>query len=213
MTVASLRERKKDRTRRVLMETARRLFIEQSYEATTLEQIAAESEVAVATLQRYFDSKARLVLDPWYRSVEHLREMLRDSHRPEATVVFRHFMEAEVGRYRADAGAVGLGVGRLIHGVGELVAKRLALHQEMEDLLAEALSRDAGTNPSLDLYAQMFAATLIGTTRAAYKQWVDDGGKGDLGTLCLKVVDFVLEGFPDRRHWGAARRHPRQVPV
>jgi len=57
-----LRERKKARTRASLREHALRLFREQGYPATTVEQIAAAAEVSASTFFRYFPTKEDLVL-------------------------------------------------------------------------------------------------------------------------------------------------------
>jgi AcrR family transcriptional regulator len=57
-----LRERKKVRTRERIREVALRLFLEQGYEATTVQQVADAAEVSLSTLFRYFPTKARLVL-------------------------------------------------------------------------------------------------------------------------------------------------------
>ncbi|MFK0251583.1 TetR/AcrR family transcriptional regulator [Amycolatopsis azurea] len=57
-----LRERKKWRTRKALIETAYRLFERQGYDGTTIAEIAAAAEVSTATFFNHFATKEDLVL-------------------------------------------------------------------------------------------------------------------------------------------------------
>jgi AcrR family transcriptional regulator len=57
-----LRERKKAKTRQAIQEHAFRLFREQGYDQTTIEQIADAVEISPSTFFRYFPTKEDVVL-------------------------------------------------------------------------------------------------------------------------------------------------------
>lgn len=57
-----LRERKKQRTRATLINAAVQLCLEQGYEKTTVDQIAAAADVSSRTFSRYFATKDAVYL-------------------------------------------------------------------------------------------------------------------------------------------------------
>lgn len=57
-----LRERKKQRTRAVLVDAAVKLCVERGYGNTTVEQIAAAAEVSPRTFSRYFPTKDAVMM-------------------------------------------------------------------------------------------------------------------------------------------------------
>ena len=63
---SGLRERKKARTRATIQACALRLFREQGYDATTIEQIIEAADVSETTFFRYFPTKEDVALDEGY---------------------------------------------------------------------------------------------------------------------------------------------------
>ncbi len=60
--MASLRHRQKERRREAILRVAQSFFLAKGYDSTSIEEIAAEAEVSVPTLYRYFKSKTELLL-------------------------------------------------------------------------------------------------------------------------------------------------------
>src|SRR5438477_11483286 len=94
-----LRQRKQARTRAQIMEASQRLFAEQGYEHTTLEQICEVAEVSVPTLLAYFESKDRLALAGSYDQFEEFRQAIEDPERDQETLtIWRDRVEANAIR-------------------------------------------------------------------------------------------------------------------
>src|SRR5262245_16089466 len=72
-----LRERKKQRTRALLADTALRLFLERGFEAVTITEIAQAADVDAKTIYNYFPSKPDLV----FQRLEAFEQALLDAVR------------------------------------------------------------------------------------------------------------------------------------
>lgn len=192
----SLRDRKKEKLRRTVLEVSMRLFMAQGYERTTLEQVCDEAETSLRTLLRYFPTKEVLALGREYVALDKFREDL-DGLDPSVPVIefWRRGVSVFVGQIETQSYLARL---KLFDSVPAIEAKMLALQVAYEDLLAAAFSREAGLDPSTDLYGRLLAGMLISGNRAASRQWVASDGKLNLAKLRTSVVDWAIENFPGR---------------
>ncbi len=81
-----LRERKKQRTRSLISETARRLFAERGFEAVSVSEVAKEAEVSEATVFNYFPTKEDLVYEGLERFEEEMLQAVRERPTGESVV-------------------------------------------------------------------------------------------------------------------------------
>jgi AcrR family transcriptional regulator len=72
-----LRELKKARTRRLIADTAARLFAERGYERVAVSDVAREAEVAEQTVYNYFPTKEQLVTDREEQVQDRLCDLIR----------------------------------------------------------------------------------------------------------------------------------------
>ena len=77
MSSPGLRERKKERTRRLIADTAARLFAERGYEQVAVRDVAEEAEVAEQTVYNYFPTKEQLVTDLEQEVEDRLCDLIR----------------------------------------------------------------------------------------------------------------------------------------
>ena len=133
-----LRERKKERTRRHIADTAARLFAERSYEQVAVTDVARAAEVAEQTVYNYFPTKEHLVTDREGQIQDRLRELIRS--RPPGTTAataIRDFVLTTVADIRDTPPELWRGE------LGYLAAISPAVHRlalELTDRLAAALA-------------------------------------------------------------------------
>ncbi|NKQ55308.1 TetR family transcriptional regulator [Amycolatopsis sp. K13G38] len=167
-----LRERKKAKTRASIQDHALRLFIEQGYEATTVEQIAAAADVSQSTFFRYFPSKEETVafdrMDPVF-----LDAFVAQPAGLSPIAAIRASMREVLGTMSSEASELETARQRLVFTVPELRAR---LFEQMGDgvaMLNEAVARRVGRDPD-DFEVRMFSGAVVGIALAAYLGAADD---------------------------------------
>jgi AcrR family transcriptional regulator len=195
----SLRERKKLKTRRAIQEHALRLFREQGYDATTVEQIAEAAEVSPSTFFRYYPTKEDTVLTDEYDPMI-VDTMIVDTMRaqpPElspATAAHETLREI-IGEMLANDRGRLLERSRLMLRVSALRARQRDQMREAQDLIIDVLAERLGRSPA-DLELRSFVAAVLAVWETAGRAWVEDDGRGDLLELLDRGMAFLVAGFP-----------------
>ena len=167
-----LRERKKEQTRRLIAETAWRLFADRGFKHVTVADVAREAQVAVATVFNYFPTKEDLF---YYRLEAFGGELVgaiatRPAGEPVLAAFRRHLLESGGLLAQVEAGDTqALARLRTIHRViaasPALLAREQQAFARIADALAALLAAETGA-PANDLGPRVAANALIGVQRA-----------------------------------------------
>ncbi len=168
-----LRERKKQQTRQLIADTARRLFAERGFEGVPVAEVARRADVSEATVFNYFPTKE----DLFYSSLEEFEEKLlaavRD-RKPGTSVLaaFRDFMLVERGVF--DMKAAGgddeatervRTITRVITESPALLARERQVFAEYSRSLAALIAEETGAAAG-DVLPAAVANALIGVHRS-----------------------------------------------
>jgi len=141
-----LRERKKEHTRQLIAETARRLFAERSFERVTVAEIAREADVAEQTVYNYFPTKEDLV----YWRLESFEQELLAAIRERAPGVpvleaFWQWMLRQRGLLDEEPVSEGMAsMARVISESAALRAREQQVFERYTESLADLLASDTG---------------------------------------------------------------------
>jgi AcrR family transcriptional regulator len=193
MSQPGLRERRKQKTRWAIQEHALRLFAEQGYEATTVEQIAAAAEVSPSTFFRYFATKEDTVVQDRY---DPLIVAGVSAAPPELGPVaaVRYALRQAMRMISADEMDQVRQRTRLIFAVPAMRAKALDNILTTVDILAPALAARMGV-PADDTTARALAGACVGALITTVPRWAEADPSLDFSTLvdeALSVLDVPV---------------------
>jgi AcrR family transcriptional regulator len=162
---AGLRERKKAKTRAAIREQAMRLFEEQGYAATTIDQIAAAADVSPSTFFRYYPTKEDVVITDDYDPpmLAAIRAQPPEVHPIEA---LRRGIRAVMDAVSEQEWAQERRRQALLMSVPELKARALQQVTDTITLVADVVAERAGL-PAGDFSARVLSGAVIGACLAA----------------------------------------------
>ncbi|MFF7184910.1 TetR family transcriptional regulator [Streptomyces sp. NPDC008222] len=188
-TRPGLRERKKAKTRRLLQQEALRLFTEQGYDETTVEQICAAVDISPSTFFRYFPTKEDVVLADDHTPPPEKAITVRDLSEPLPDIVratLLDLLEQRIGEDRETT----LARLRLISRVQPLRA-RMWQHQEPRVAHTAALLAERAGQDANEYDVRVTAAVLIAVATETLMYWADHDGEPDLTDLTARALHHL----------------------
>ncbi len=183
-------------SRRELELIALRLFAEQGFEETTIDQIATEAGINKRSFFRYFESKASVLWSSFDEEVEALRKELAAAS-PDvpvmeairvAVVAVNHYRPEDVPELRTRLNLIGSSPG--------LFAGAAVHYDAWERAVSDFAARRADLPPD-SLYPLAVGRATLAACRAAYDRWVARAD-ANLTVYLDAALAALAAGFADR---------------
>lgn len=187
-SAGGLRQRKKQKTRDAIQREAMRLFQEQGYEATTIDQIAAAVDISPSTFFNYFPAKEDVVTYDRYDPML-LASLAAGPPGEPLSVAMRRALRELADVFDRDRDVI---LARAMLGL-EVPELRARLWEEIEraqqQLCAIAAAR-SGRDPD-EFELRVVAIALVAAAFEAAREWVKRDGRGNVVELIDRALDAL----------------------
>jgi AcrR family transcriptional regulator len=188
MSPTGLRERKKQKTKEAIQREAMRLFQEQGYEETTIEEIAEAAEISPSTFFNYFPTKEDVVLYDQYDPIMASIMLARPSEEPPS-VVMKHVFELLGGTLEHDRDII-VARARIALDVPALRARFWEELERARDLISGVMAARTGRSAD-DFELRVVSMALVAAAFEATQEWLRRGGQDSMVELVTRALDAV----------------------
>ena len=187
---------------------ALRLFTEQGFDATTVDQIASAARVSRRTFFRYYTSKADVLWNEFDHEVETIRRLLAETPAELAVIEAVRRAVLAANRYRAeDVPELRMRM-TLLRAVPELYASAAIHYDAWEQAIIDFAARRSG-QPADSLYPLAVGRAVLATCRAGFDRWAARAD-ADLTVYLDAAIRALSAGFQD--HVIGPEPEPGQPP-
>ena len=194
-TASTLRDRTRQAMRDEVSAVALRLFDEQGFDKTTVDQIAAEAGLSRTTFFRYFGTKEDVVLGHLGELGQELATAL--AARPEAERPWDSLRRAfdVITEVYADEPNRALNFARMLSDTPSLRARHWEKQLSWQNLLVPEVSRRLGADPTVteDPRARALVASALACLDAATDGWTAGDGATPLGLLIDRAMGALTQ--------------------
>jgi len=191
-TTPGLWDRSRQAAYSEITRTATRLFLQQGFEETTIDQIVAEVGVSRRSFFRYFGTKEDIILRGLIARGESIRAALAE--RPADEEPFTALRAAFVAMQQPeDTREFALDLHRMMAGSPSLRAKSVEKHQAWQTQLVPEIERRMGiaSGDIPDPRASAIVATVLACLDVATDIWGSRGGAGELEDIYDEALAAV----------------------
>ena len=185
------RREKRTSTRRRIRAHALRLFCEQGYDATTVEQIAAAAGVSHVTFFRYFPTKEDVVLSDDYDPLITALLAQTPAERPVPQRIRDALLQGLAEIYETERDAL-LTQNQLIAATPALRSRLWGDQMATQQLLLDALGPSPADQGSR-LRARVTVAACLAAATTAVLTWADNNGTPELPELINQAFDVLAQ--------------------
>lgn len=184
------RERRIAAARRTIVDHARQLFIENGYNATTVEEIAQAADVAPRTLFRYFPTKASILFAEFDELREEMLERLESSPKDQPPLdalgeVMRWFIDEVQANQEELVWGFRLCVKQDVDGTSDRHIGKEATNHRIAAFLADRLEVDIDDDPRPLTWASSAMAVMVMSLRRTTRD-------PQQGTDAVELFDQML---------------------
>jgi AcrR family transcriptional regulator len=170
-----------ERTKQALANSAVALFIEQGYDETSIDEIAAAAGVSRRTFFRYFPTKEDVILQPMIDEIDQLAEELEARPRDES--IQDSLCEVAKEHKRANPRReVARAMYRSVRSTPTLRGVVATFLDHFRDRVASWAADRLGL-PVDDLTVQLIAAGATAARETSLRLWVESDGEADYAML------------------------------
>ena len=191
----SLRDRKKQRTRRRIEGVALGLFETHGFDGTTIDEIAAAADISPRTFFHYFPSKEDVVLADYATRLEMIVDELKST--PSDQEPWRALLGAFLivaADYEAEREQL-LRRFRIIRATPSVAARNLLIQATWEDAVTEAVSEWLGVDAARDIRPRLLAGATLAAMRASLSRWLADEGSSRLPDHISHCFELLEDGL------------------
>lgn len=193
----NLRERTRRAVQREITETAARLVLEHGYDATTIEDIAAETGMSARSVFRYFPTKEDLIVGTLDTDADPLLEALRGRPQEEPVwISLRRMFDALASGAGIPGGQELPGpISRVIFETPALLARYLQqlqlVQDRVEQVIRERASATGTTYADDDPTPGAIAGAAFGCLLSAQHAWLNTGTPDALATTLDRAMSAL----------------------